>query len=85
MSEALLIAFASPVATVLVQLLISWSNRKRDDVQRARRDQRLDDQLAVIEVKLDEHNRYAVRLGKIEKELTELKKDVEFIKEGVKK
>ena len=85
MSEALLIAFASPVATVFVQLLISWSNRKRDDVQRARRDQQLDDQLAVIEGKLDEHNRYAVRLGNIEKELTELKKDVEFIKEGAKK
>ena len=84
MSDAVVVATVTAIATVLAQVVIAHSNREKDGVQRARRDQNLDDRLKTIEKKLDEHNGYAQRFGQIEKDLAKISKDIEYLKKGAK-
>lgn len=83
MSDAVIVALVTAGATVVAQLVIAHSNRGRDDVQRARRDQRLDDRLDDIERKLDEHNGYAERFERIEKDLAKISTEL-ILKRGTK-
>lgn len=69
MSEAVLGALITAVASVLVQLLINHNNFRKKKVDDAVRDALLEKRLENIEHKLDIHNGYAEKLGKIEKDI----------------
>ena len=84
MSDAVIVAIITAGASVIAQVIIGWSNHNRDELERAVREQELDDRLKVIEEKLDEHNGYAVRIGQMEKDLTKISKDIEYLKKGEK-
>lgn len=84
MSDAVIVAIITAGASVIAQIIIGWSNHNRDELDRAVREQKLDDRLKVIEEKLDEHNGYAVRIGQMEKDLTKIGKDIEYLKKGDK-
>ena len=71
-------AFAGTVITVLA------SNHKRD-IEQAKRDQKLDDRLANVEKKLDEHNGYAQKFGEVSIEIAEMRKDIQYISKESKK
>ena len=58
MSDAIITAIITGTVTVGVNLLSNWSARKKQAVDQAKRDQKLDDQIATMNQKLDEHNRY---------------------------
>lgn len=94
MSDAVLTALIMTFGTIICQILINKNNtekRKKDDLaketERARKDAeketRLEDRLASIEAKLDEHNGYAQKFDTIADKFTEVAKDLSAIKTSI--
>ena len=72
MSDTVLVAIITGSVTLTVNLLANWSARKKDAVERAKRDQEFKDKLDILEKKVDEHNGYAKRFGEIEKAIVRI-------------
>ena len=70
MSEVIIVAVITGVCSVLGQWLISRE-----------REARLDERLKSVEKKLDEHNRYADKIGGIQADISSIKTDIKNIKE----
>ena len=79
MSEAVLIAIITGACAVIGQLLISRSQTAKRKVDDAVRDARLDDRLAGVEKRLDEHNRYAARFSEIQTDIAVIKNDIKTL------
>ena len=87
MSEAVLSALIVTAGSVLCQILINRSNRRKrvaEDaekektraVEEAVKAERLENRLRSIEGKLDTHNGYAEKLGNIERDMAVIKNDI---------
>ena len=72
MSDTVLVAVITGSVTLTVNLLANWSARKKEAVERAKRDQEFKDKLDILEKKVDEHNGYAKRFGEIEKAIVRI-------------
>ncbi|MBQ6396199.1 hypothetical protein IJH89_01275 [Candidatus Saccharibacteria bacterium] len=72
MTEAVLIAIITGSVTLAGNLIANHSARKKDAIERARRDQEFKDKLDILEKKVDEHNGYAKRFGEIEKAIVRI-------------
>lgn len=90
MSEAVLSALIVTAGSVLCQILINRSNRRKrvaEDaekekaraVEEAVKAERLENRLRSIEGKLDTHNGYAEKLGNIERDMAVIKNDVKTL------
>ena len=79
MSEAVMIAIITGACAVIGQLLISRSQTAKRKVDDAVRDARLDDRLAGVEKRLDEHNRYAARFAEISTDIAVIKNDIKTL------
>ena len=71
LNVAILVAIITGLCSVLGQWLIS---REREI--------RLDERLKSVEKKLDEHNRYADKIGGIREDIASIKTDIKNIKEN---
>ena len=80
MSDTVLVALITGGVTLTVNLLANWSARKKEAIERAIREQKLDDQIATMNRKLDEHNRYSDKIGNIEKAIVRIDTKLEAIK-----
>ena len=79
MSESIIVAIITGVFAVIGQLLISRnqaSKRKVDDAVRAAK---LDDRLAGIEKRLDEHNNYAAKFTEVSTDIAVIKNDIKTL------
>ncbi len=95
MSDAVITALIVAASSIICQLLISRSDRrkrtaedaekeKKRAVEQAVKDERLENRLKSIEHKLDEHNGYASKLGNIEKSIAVIENDIKTLyKKGV--
>lgn len=90
MSESIIVAVIAAGASVVCQLIISRSNAKKDSVQRSARQQKLDDDIAALTHRVNEHNNYAAMFASVTGEISELatsirllQKDIEYLKEGL--
>lgn len=72
MDNAIVVAIITGGVTLTVNLITNWSARKKDAIERAKRDQHLDDQIAEMNKKLDEHNRFSDKIGNIEKAIVRI-------------
>ena len=81
MSEGILVAIIAAGASVIGNLIVSANARKKEAIERAKRDQYLDDNLKTINRKLDEHNGYAAKFADISADIRVLRTEVEHIKE----
>lgn len=81
MSEGIIAALIAAGASVIGNLIVTANARKKEAVERARRDQYLDDSLKTINRKLDEHNGYAAKFGDISADIKVLRTEVEHLKE----
>lgn len=81
MSEGIIAALIAAGASVIGNLIVTSNARKKEAVERARRDQYLDDSLKTINRKLDEHNGYAAKFGDISADIKVLRTEVEHLKE----
>ena len=71
LNVAIIVAIITGLCSVLGQWLIS---REREI--------RLDERLKSVEKKLDEHNRYADKIGGIREDIASIKTDIKNIKEN---
>lgn len=85
MSDAIWVAIITAGTTIIVQLLINKQNNEKNNIEQARRDQKLTDRLEHIDTKLEEHNGYAKLFSEYSISLTKVQKDIEWIKSEVKK
>ena len=81
MSEGIIAAFIAAGASIVGNLIVSANARKKEAVERAKRDQYLDDNLKTINRKLDEHNGYASKFADISADIRVLRNEVEHLKE----
>lgn len=76
MSEAVMGALITAVASVIVQFLINANNNRRKKVEDAVRDALMEKRLESIEHKLDIHNGYADKLGNIETSIAVISNEI---------
>lgn len=84
MTEAIIVALIAAGSSIIGQAIIANKGKKERIEEDARKDQALQDKLKSIEDKLDEHNRYADKLGGIAIAIQALQKDIEWLREAVK-
>lgn len=80
MDNSIITALIAGGVTLIVSLLTNWSARKKQAVEQAKRDQKLDDKIVEMCEKLDEHNRYSDKIGNIEKAIVRIDTKLESIK-----
>ena len=76
MSEAVLGALITAIASVIVQILINANNNKKKKIDDAVRDALMEQRLTNIEHKLDVHNGYAEKLGDIGQDIAVIKNEI---------
>lgn len=82
-SDAVLVALITGICAVVGQWLISRNQNQKRKVDEAVRDARLDDRLAGVERRLDEHNRYAQKFETISVNLATITTEIKNIKEKI--
>lgn len=80
MSEAIIIALITGTITLVGNLLANWSQHKKQAIEQARRDQKLDDQIATMNKKLESHNAYAEKFSSMTNAIVVIQKDLEWLK-----
>lgn len=84
MTEGIVIAIITGLLAVLGSYMgnvaISRRKAREDAIRDAERETRQAMRLDIIEKKLDEHNGYAEKFGEIGKDITAIKKDIEYLK-----
>lgn len=93
MNEAIAAALIAVAGSIIVQLIISRDSKRKDSVERAMRQQKLDDTLEQIDRKLTEHNEYGAkfaalseqvgtRIDGLKQSILLIERDIQYIKEG---
>ena len=72
MSDALIGSIIGGIVALTVCLITNWSNRKKDAIVQARRDQKLEDKIEEIDRKLEEHNGLSDRIVTMEKAIVRI-------------
>lgn len=83
MSDAVIAALITGGAAVVGQYLISKANADKTKIDQAKRDQHLDDQLADLTERVDEHNSYAKMFADMTTTISLIAQDVSYLKEGI--
>ena len=79
MSETVLVAIITGVCAVFGQWLITRQQTAKRRIDEAVRDAKLDDRLAGVERRLDEHNNYASRFSEIRTDIAVIKNDIKTL------
>ena len=79
MDNTILVALITGICAVIGQWLISRQSVKQKKTADAVRDARLDDRLAGVEKRLDEHNRYAAKFAEIQTDIAVIKNDIKTL------
>lgn len=93
MSETIITALIVAATSIICQVLVNRSNRrkrageeeekdKKRAVDAALKDQAFQTRLARIEEKLDIHNGYASILGQVQTDIAVIKNDIQNMKKG---
>lgn len=80
MSESIIVALITGGITLIVNLIANWSARKQDAIAQAKRDQKLDDQIADLDKKVTSHNAYAEKFSSMTNAIVTIQKDIEWLK-----
>lgn len=80
MSDTVIVALITGSVTLTVNLLANWSARKKEAVERAKRDQKLDDQIKELDAKVTSHNAYAEKFAAMTTAIINIQKDIEWMK-----
>ena len=84
MTEGIIVAIITGVLAVLGSYMgnvaISRRKTREDAIRDVERETRQSVRLDIIEKKLDEHNNWGKKFGEIGKDITAIKKDIEYLK-----
>lgn len=78
MSDPVIVAIITGAVTLTGNLLANFMQHRKAAIEQARRDQKLDDQIATMNRKLDEHNQYSDRIANIEKAIVRIDTKLEI-------
>ena len=84
MSDAIIVAIITGGVTLSVNLLANWSARKKDAVENAVRDQKIEDSINGLSKRVDAHNQLADRIGNIEKAIVRIDTKMEGLHQAKK-
>ena len=79
MSETVLVAIITGICAVFGQWLITRQQAAKRRIDEAVRDAKLDDRLAGVERRLDEHNNYASKYSEIQTDIAVIKNDIKTL------
>lgn len=79
MDNTILVALITGICAVIGQWIISRQSVKQKKTADAVRDARLDDRLAGVEKRLDEHNNYASKFSEIAVDIAVIKNDIKTL------
>lgn len=79
MSDAVIVAIITGACAVIGQWIISRQQTTKRKIDDAVRDAKLDDRLAGVEKRLDEHNNYASRFTEIQTDIAVIKNDIKTL------
>lgn len=79
MDDTIVVALITGICAVVGQWLISRQSIKQKKTADAVRDARLDDRLAGVEKRLDEHNGYAKKFAEISTDIAVIKNDIKTL------
>lgn len=82
MSETVLVAIITGICAVFGQWLITRQQTAKRRIDEAVRDAKLDDRLAGVERRLDEHNNYASKFSEIQMDIAVIKNDIKTLYKG---
>ena len=77
MSDAIIVALITGTITLTVNLLSNWSARKKDMVENAVRDQKIEDSINGLSKRVDAHNQLSDRIVNIEKAIVRIEAKME--------
>ena len=76
-TETIIVALITSAFTFAGVLVANWSSRKRSDVEQAQRDQRIQDKIAELTKRVEEHNGMLDRVENIEKSIVRIETKLE--------
>lgn len=89
MESEVVVALIAACGSVIGTLLVTLSQRRKDNAEAAaRRQERMDEinalrtELVEVKKKLDIHNGYAEKIGGIQKDIAVIKNDLSYLKRG---
>ena len=83
MNDTVLTALIMAAASVVCQLLINVSNRRKREIDEAVKDEQFKAKLSEIDRKLDEHNGYASKFSNLGEAIHRITTDIELIKKDI--
>ena len=79
MDNSIIVALITGGVTLTVNLLANWTARKKDAVDNAVRDQKIEDSINELSKRVDAHNQLADRIGNIEKAIVRIDTKMESL------
>lgn len=79
MDDAIIIAIITGGVTLAGNLLANWSARKKDAIENAVRDQKIEDSIKDLSKRVDSHNGMADRIANIEKAIVRIDTKIEAV------
>lgn len=80
MDNSIITALIAGGVTLTVSLLTNWTARKKQAVEQAKRDQKLDDSITELSKRVDAHNQLGDKIANIEKAIVRIDTKLESIK-----
>ena len=82
--SAIIVGILAVLGSYLGNVALTRKKARLDEIKAIERETRQEDRMRSIETKLDEHNKYAEKLGSIEKSLVAMQKDIEYLRKEKK-
>lgn len=79
MSDSIVVALITGGITLTVNLLANWTARKKDAVENAVRDQKIEDSINELSKRVDAHNGVMDKIGNIEKSIVRIETTMESL------
>lgn len=80
--NAIIVGILAVLGSYLGNVALTTKKAKEDALKDKERETRQEDRMRSIEKKLDEHNKYAEKLGSIDKTLISMQKDIEYLRKA---
>ena len=82
--NAIIVAILAVLGSYLGNVALTRKKAREDELRAIERETRQEERMKSIEKKLDEHNKYAEKLGSIDQSLIAMQKDIEYLRKGLK-
>ena len=80
MSDTIIGGIISGAVALVVCLITNWSQRKKDAVAQAKRDQKIDDSINELSKRVDAHNSLSDKIINMEKSIVRIETKIESLK-----